>query len=119
MIPGMTTNTSFLWLRGFLICTALVTVPTPLVEPRYFLIPLIILRTQPEGFRTLSVQRASSGVDKNGRAAVTTGLEIATARRDVWIEYGWYSLINLATLSLFLGYRFRWEGWDGWMRFMW
>ncbi|CAD6576562.1 MAG: glucosyltransferase [Tremellales sp. Tagirdzhanova-0007] len=82
-------SATILWMIGFLAATALVLVPSPLIEPRYFLIPTVFLRLQvgPTPF--------------------------------VWLEYGWYALINVSTVALFLLRKFRWEGWEGWMRFMW
>lgn len=37
----------------------------------------------------------------------------------LWVEWAWYTVINVATVGLFLTRKFRWDGWEGWMRFMW
>ena len=84
-----------LWILGFIACALLVLVPTPLIEPRYFLIPTILLRLQLRNPDNLLGQKALS------------------------VEYAWYILINVSTMALFLMKKFRWEGWEGWMRFMW
>ncbi|KAL7419037.1 hypothetical protein Q5752_005873 [Cryptotrichosporon argae] len=88
-----------LWSLGFAACTSAVLVPTPLVEPRYFLVPTLLLRVQ--------LARADKGhgnVEPDAR---------------LWAEWVWYTAINTATTALFLTVKFRWDGWDGWMRFMW
>lgn len=63
--------------------------PTPLLEPRYFLIPYVLLRTQI--------------VDVPSWAVALEGL--------------WYAAINALTMYVFL-YKERW-GADGVIRFMW
>ena len=90
-------SATVLWTVGFIACTALVLIPSPLIEPRYFLIPTILLRLQ--------FPRSSP--------------QIANGDQALWSEYAWYTLINISTLALFLLKKFRWEGWEGWMRFMW
>ncbi len=85
-------SATIMWMIGFIVCSALVLVPSPLIEPRYFLIPTILLRLQ---------------------------LPHTSSDTELWLEYAWYSLINTSALALFLLRKFRWEGWEGWMRFMW
>lgn len=97
-------STTLLWMLGFVVCTAVTLVPTPLVEPRYFLIPTIILRTQ---------------LDTIPPKTKSTKYHTQRGAEKLWLEWSWYTLINLATISLFLLRKFRWEGWEGWMRFMW
>ncbi|ORY30249.1 DIE2/ALG10 family-domain-containing protein, partial [Naematelia encephala] len=95
-------SATVLWTIGFLGCTALVLIPTPLIEPRYFLIPTLLLRIQ------LQSNSPPAALKHQRNTSVF-----------VLVEWGWYFLINCVTLGLFLGRKFRWEGWDGWMRFMW
>lgn len=78
------------WTTGFAVCTALVLIPTPLIEPRYFLIPIIILR-----------------------------LKLVPSVRNQALEAMFWLAINGVTLYMFLCRPFRWQGWEGWMRFMW
>ena len=68
------------------VCTLPILLPTPLLEPRYFLIPYVLMRAQI--------------VD-----VPTWGL---------FLEVGWYSVINAATMWVFL-FKER----DGVGRFMW
>lgn len=188
---------TILWSVAFLGCTAAVLVPTPLVEPRYFLIPLIILRLQleaapcmpckatptsggggesdvdtedatgvhgvesasavdPRTSSSASPARSRRGAPRKERddaaATSTTRTARSSARVNVenqssarqhaeagntadanegappergtpdkilWVEWAWYGAIHCATLGLFLVKKFRWEGWEGWMRFMW
>ncbi|GFZ51637.1 hypothetical protein JCM24511_09404 [Saitozyma sp. JCM 24511] len=182
---------TILWSVAFLGCTAAVLIPTPLVEPRYFLIPLIILRLQLEAAPCMSrkaiptaggsdVDTDATGVrgvrsvravdpdtaitarlrrgatfKNNGSASTPTSVasadaglskpkngkspsaqegasamnpadtdkgearERGTPDQVLWIEWAWYGAIHSATLGLFLVRKFRWEGWEGWMRFMW
>ena len=85
------------WLAGFLAALALTVVPTPLLEPRYFVLPYIVLR--------LEVARATI-VRPRALAAVV-------------LELVWYTAINVATIYVFLYRPFTWEGSEGWQRFLW
>jgi alpha-1,2-glucosyltransferase len=110
-------------------CTTAVLVPTPLVEPRYFLIPLILLRLHLELVPSRAAEvRTNEGSEvpdrRHHRPGHTVKLreEIGSGREvpgRLWVEYAWYTGIHAATLGLFLVRKFRWEGWEGWMRFMW
>lgn len=97
-------NTTLFWAIAFSGATAVTLVSTPLVEPRYFLIPYVLLRLQ-----------AGTAVPP----ATRPGSEVPTRSHLQDIELVWNMLVNVATLGLFLAVKFRWEGWEGWMRFMW
>lgn len=84
------------WVVGYTTCTALVLVPTPLVEPRYFLIPYMLLR----------IHAAAAVRSRRGWPWE-------------WVEVGWNVLVNAVTVGVFLGRTFEWDGWEGPMRFMW
>ena len=100
-------SATLLWTSGFITCTALVLVPTPLIEPRYFLIPTILLRIQLAS-ASPTLPSGTEDPDDNG-----------TVSLEEWREYGFNTIVNVATVGLFLVRKFRWEGWEGWMRFMW
>ena len=146
-------RTTALWTIGFVACTAAVLIPSPLIEPRYFLIPTIILRvqlarshtrpitqspaqqseppweqhpTQPQMVpdRSHLTRRPPRPVRQRVNVRTRTDdLEVSMADekmdRMLWVEYGWYTIINILTMGLFLVRTFRWEGWAGRMRFMW
>lgn len=82
---------SALWTIGFVTATALTLVPTPLIEPRYYLVPYLVLR--------LHVPEVS---------AVTAATEIA-----------WNALINFVTILVFCRFPFTWTHETGQQRFMW
>jgi alpha-1,2-glucosyltransferase len=92
---------SLAWLMAFGVCTGAVLVPTPLVEPRYFLVPYLIIRLECAG-RAKANQKGEGPSD-----------------RWLLVELGWNTLINVVTLYVFLTVKFEWVGWEGWMRFMW
>lgn len=77
--------------------TTLTLVPAPLVEPRYFLIPALLLRIQ---------------------VAASTAPTFHS-RTWIWVEMAWYLLINVVTVGLFLTVKFKWADTEGWQRFMW
>ena len=80
----------------YVLAVALSLVPTPLIEPRYFIIPYIILRlhTIPSG----------SLVERRDRIAGEAAMSI---------------ILNVVTISIFLLRDFRWAGSLEPMRFMW
>lgn len=89
-LHALRNRVTLFWTIGFVTCTALVLIPTPLIEPRYFLIPLMILR-----------------------------LRLVPSHRYLALEGILYLTINIASLYIFLMWPFEWEGWQGKMRFMW
>jgi alpha-1,2-glucosyltransferase len=134
IIPGH--SSTLLWTLGFMVCTVITLVPSPLIEPRYFLVPTVILRIQLQ--RQFQLQ--SGAIDQRAKKASPAAFAIKgeasrptryapdtvdevairpIATRIIWAEWGWYTLINGLTLALFLGRKFRWDGWEGWMRIMW
>ncbi|KZO94958.1 glycosyltransferase family 59 protein [Calocera viscosa TUFC12733] len=83
-------NQPVLPLLSLLVCTLLTLVPTPLLEPRYFIIPYLLLRSQLE----------SSALGVAG-------------------EVAWYAAINAGTMYVFLEMPFD-GGWgEGRGRLMW
>ena len=98
------------WMTGYVAALALTLVPSPLIEPRYFIIPYVLLRihTPPSG-------------NGNGNGS--------GVRKFIWlaIEFTWLALINMLSVWLFLYRPFTWpkDGVDSsrnestTMRFMW
>ena len=80
----------------YVLAVGLSLVPTPLIEPRYFIIPYIVLRihTTPSG----------SADERRRRIAGEAAMSI---------------LFNVVPISIFLYADFRWTGSLEKMRFMW
>lgn len=122
--------------------TCAVLVPTPLLEPRYFLTPLLILRlylTSEAG----AEHAAGMGNTAAARSATTTPTirghprlaDPGSRRRRLALEAGLYLVVQAACVWLFLSRPFQWDirvGADGrglegrderelgrWQRFMW
>ncbi|KAJ2510615.1 glucosyltransferase [Coemansia sp. RSA 2049] len=86
--------TDALWRAVFAVCTAAVLVPSPLLEPRYFTIPLVIARLH--------------------MADTTFGM------RRLAMEAAWCGAINAVTIWVFLNKPFAWDSEPGRLqRFMW
>lgn len=84
--------------------------PTPLIEPRYFLTPFLLLR----------VLAASPPTPPSTASSAPSALATRNrARAALKMEVGWYTLVNLVTVVIFLAVRFRWASEPGWQRFMW
>jgi alpha-1,2-glucosyltransferase len=83
------------WLVAFFACTAAVLVPTPLVEPRYFMVPYTIM----------SIHSIRPDTKEGARLP--------------WKQLCFNMAVNAVTLLVFLTVKFTWDGWEGWMRFMW
>jgi len=112
--PPKATRTSFLLV--YLASTTLSLITAPLVEPRYFILPWLIWRLHvqpplpPSRTRTHSKPIARI-LDPILRAPPSTWL---------YLETGWFLLLNLATCSVFLRRGFEWEQEAGRVqRFMW
>lgn len=94
----------------FLLCTFATLVPTPLIEPRYFLTPFVIMRILAS--TTPPQSNTSSAAEQKGSSEAWK----------VWVvvlEGLWYAVVNLLVTTLFLNVTFKWEGEEGPMRFMW
>lgn len=105
---------SFFWLTGFIVCVCAAIIPSPLIEPRYFMIPFIVLRlglTPGKDTQTDTVRPADERPVESD--------ERASHRKACLLEALWAILINVATLYLFVAKPFRWPESPGWQRFMW
>ncbi|KAJ2744597.1 glucosyltransferase [Coemansia sp. BCRC 34301] len=86
-------DTLALWRLALVLCTAVVLVPSPLLEFRYFTVPYFFIR--------LHVSSRS-------------------ATRMVLLEALWFSAINAATICMFISRPFAWKSEPGQLqRFMW
>ncbi|KAK0554215.1 glucosyltransferase [Tilletia horrida] len=98
---------TFVWMLGFSAALTLTLVPSPLLEPRYFLVPYVIWRAHvvplAENARPEQKKRGS-----DQRSLAWLG-----------IEAGWYLAINVVTVFVFLYKPFKWPSETGWQRFMW
>lgn len=119
---GTGRSQSLLWLLSFFACTSAVLIPTPLVEPRYFIVPYIILRlhlaVQPPATPSTKELPADSQ-RKSDPTAMRSVVEERKKQNWLLLEFGWYFLINVVTIYVFLTVKFNWPGWEGYMRFMW
>ncbi|EKX51832.1 hypothetical protein GUITHDRAFT_102443 [Guillardia theta CCMP2712] len=97
---------SSVWVTWFLFCSVLTVIPTGLLEPRYFIIPVTFLLIHlPPDDQGAGGRRAQKGEQ---------------TRRDMpaWLTLAAYTLVNAVYLYVFLFRTFRWP--DGSVaRFMW
>ncbi|KAK0535019.1 glucosyltransferase [Tilletia horrida] len=96
---------SFIWMLGFCAALVLTLVPSPLIEPRYFLVPYVVWRAHivPAGVARRTQADTGQGAVPLWQAA----------------EGAWYLLINVVTVAVFLYRPFKWPSEAGWQRFMW
>jgi alpha-1,2-glucosyltransferase len=123
--PGGGERVSFVlvWLAS----TALSLVTTPLVEPRYFMVPWLIWRLHvPSAMQ--SPAAAHKETDSNSKKETAAAEKQDTAHpalnwiepHVLWIELAWFLLINGATCWFFLERPFEWVQEPGKLqRFMW
>jgi alpha-1,2-glucosyltransferase len=96
----------------FLLCTIATLTPTPLIEPRYFLTPFVILR-----ILAAPTPPSAPAPKTKGEAPQARGVELASYVPA--LEAGWYVAVNAIALGVFLTIKFRWPAEEGWQRFMW
>lgn len=89
-IQALARRRNALWILGWLLATSLILVPSPLIEPRYMVVPYILMRIS---------------VDAGERCAL--------------IEIAWNALVDITTLGIFLYRPFHWAGSPELQRFMW
>jgi len=91
VIQTLAHEQSAIWIFGWISATCLSLIPSPLLEPRYFLVPYIIMR--------LYMPKMSS--------------------KQVALEFALYGLVNIVTMIVFLYRPFTWSSEPGLQRFMW
>jgi alpha-1,2-glucosyltransferase len=103
---------SLLWIVGLAGSTALVLVPSPLIEPRYFLVPYVFMRLHGASGRSRKQNTAGGGATRSTKeqsSCITSGL----------IELVFNTVVNLVIVSIFLYRPFKWPTEEGNQRFMW
>ncbi|RKP13507.1 alpha-2-glucosyltransferase Alg10 [Piptocephalis cylindrospora] len=90
---SLAARANYLWCLGYLTCTAIILIPSPLIELRYFTIPYVLARVQ-------------LGFKRPGLLALLVELAL------------WFT-VNLGTIHLFLERPFTWPGHEEAQRFMW
>ncbi|PWN31453.1 uncharacterized protein FA14DRAFT_151418 [Meira miltonrushii] len=106
---------SFFWLVGFCMCLSAAVIPSPLIEPRYFMIPFIIAR-----LGLMQSTKPSEPTVGGSRQSLVKLNDISKPFFNAClVEMIWFALINGSTLYLFLYKPFRWPDSIDWQRFMW
>ena len=118
--PGSDPRASFLLI--WLLATAASLVTTPLVEPRYFVVPWLMWRLHVAPLRRDGPPTSSSsnnaGVSKIGE--VVEKIMYSSYDHRLWLETVWLLAINMATGYIFLKWGFEWPQEPGLVqRFMW
>ena len=117
---GSDPRASFLLI--WLLATAASLVTTPLVEPRYFVVPWLMWRLH---VAPLRLDAPSSPRSNNGAGTGTVWLHFekfvySTHDHRLWLETVWLLAINMATGYIFLKWGFEWPQEPGLVqRFMW
>lgn len=106
---------SLFWLIGFSLCTCAAIIPSPLIEPRYFLIPYLIARLH----LFSEVVTLDDQVTPSNQASPESRKKRHVEIRALVLEAVWYLVINAATMYLFLFRPFTWPDSSQWQRFMW
>jgi alpha-1,2-glucosyltransferase len=103
-------------------------VTAPLVEPRYFIIPWLLWRLSvPEYVPPSEAQGRFAELDFANSQRESTQMITkyrvllrVLAKYSVYLEFGWYMLVNLVTCYIFLYKGFEWPQEPGNVqRFMW
>lgn len=110
--PAASATLTLLPTLFFTAATALTLVPSPLIEPRYFIVPFVLLR--------LHLRPRPGSPSPSPTASRMTTLR----RRRLLVELACYVAVNIATIWLFVYKPFRWpaprtQDETGLMRFMW
>lgn len=103
--------------------SALSLITAPLVEPRYFIIPWVIWRLQVSTGASQIEETASKPEAGSKSQSSTSGSLLKLLNRPsswLWLETGWFIVINVVTGYIFLTKTFEWPQEPGLkQRFMW
>ena len=117
-VPGHRASFVLIWLFA----TALSIITTPLVEPRYLIVPWLIWRLHMASPRPDKDQEPTKRPDATRNKVFETLKAVLYERHDhrLWLETMWFLTINLATGYIFLYWGFEWPQEPGKVqRFMW
>ena len=118
--PGSDARTSFVLI--WLVATAASLVTTPLVEPRYFVVPWLMWRLHVAPLRPGAPHppRSSARAGTYKLWAVVEKIMYNTHDHRLWLETVWLLAINMAIGYIFLKWGFEWAQEPGLVqRFMW
>ena len=118
--PASNTRVSFLLI--WLLATAASLVTTPLVEPRYFVVPWLMWRLHVAPLRPNPPPPPSSSIHAGTRKfrAIIENIMYSSHDHRLWLETAWLLAINIATGYIFLKWGFDWPQEPGLVqRFMW
>lgn len=116
---GTGRSQSLLWMLGFFACCLATVVPSPLIEPRYYIIPYLIARMQIEEGNKGDAVLGSRKEDSSDRPEDSVRRRATTPSSALLAEMVWMIAINAVTLYLFLQKPFKWSHSDDQQRFMW
>ena len=118
--PGSDARTSFLLI--WLLATAASLVTTPLVEPRYFVVPWLMWRLHVAPLRP-DAPATPRSINRAGTSNIWGLAEkfiYSSYDHRLWLETVWLLTINMATGYIFLKWGFEWPQEPGLVqRFMW
>ena len=123
ILPSSTasdTRVSFLLI--WLLATAASLVTTPLVEPRYFVVPWLMWRLHVAPLRpdTQLTPRNSTHARTNNIWVLVEKVMYSSHDHRLWLETAWLLTINIVTGYIFLKWGFEWPQEPGLVqRFMW
>ena len=118
--PGHRASFILIWF----LATSLSIITTPLVEPRYLIVPWVIWRLHIASPRPRNdhAEAGEKKPDGTGKKLVETCKAVLYERHDsrLWLETMWFLSINLVTGYIFLYWGFEWPQEPGKVqRFMW
>ncbi|PWN51187.1 hypothetical protein IE53DRAFT_386455 [Violaceomyces palustris] len=126
-IDALGRTQSLFWMLGFVLATCLTLVPSPLLEPRYFIVPFVIMRAHLVPYQALVDE--VSDCREEAKVGGKMGKEEEQEEEDGWMKWNhvlllmieglWYAAINAVTMYVFLNKPFKWPSEEGWQRFMW
>ena len=116
--PSPTSGPKVSFLLVWLLATTASLVTTPLVEPRYFIVPWLMWRLHVAPLRPGNLTITKSR--KNRINNLLEKLIYCSHDHRLWLETAWFLAINTATAYIFLNWGFEWPQEPGLVqRFMW
>ncbi|CCH59559.1 hypothetical protein TBLA_0B07410 [Henningerozyma blattae CBS 6284] len=100
---------------ALILCTLATVVPSPLFEPRYYILPYLFWRLA----ITCSAQPFIDDSISDAPKTSDTGVTIVTGTRRLFYEFLWFGLINIFMLIVFIKKPFIWETEENPQHIMW